>query len=364
MGDEGWEVVIDLLLIGAGHSHLGVLRRWARGRRPKGRLGLIDAAPQAWYAGRLPGLLAGRHAPQDCCIELAPLCRAADVELIVGEVCALRASTREVRLTDGRLLGAEWLSLNVGAGRLVPPRQGEDMQVLSAKPFAAFLDGWQRWRQAPEPVAILGGGPAGVELALALAGQVPALSLFSAGPLLEGRAAGLRLRALGALRRRGVWVREHCPISGIDGQLLLSAGEPVWQGSRLLLAGDAAAPAWLAHSGLACDAEGFVRVSATLQSLSQPRIFASGDCAALPGADKSAAQALHQARVLSHNLRAVLAGRALQHHRPQRQNLLLLACGDGEALLGWRGWSAGGRFCGYWREWLDRRFVRRHAASG
>ncbi|QQE90752.1 FAD-dependent oxidoreductase [Azotobacter chroococcum] len=355
---------MDLLLIGAGHSHLGVLRRWARGRRPKGRLGLVNAVPQAWYAGMLPGLLAGRYEPQDCRIELEPLCRAAGVELIVGEVEALQAGTRGLQLADGRQVQADWLSLNVGAGRLAPPQQGEGMQVLSAKPFTAFLDGWQRWRQAPEPLAILGGGPAGVELALALAGQVPALSLFCAGPLLEGRSAGLHLRALGALRRSGVWVREYCPVSGIDGQFLLSAGEPVWQGSRLLLASEAAAPSWLAQSGLVCDAAGFVQVGATLQSLSHPQIFASGDCAALPGVPRSAVQALRQAPVLSHNLRAVLAGRALHHYRPQRQNLLLLASGDGGALLGWRGWSADGRFYGYWRERLDRRFMRRHALGG
>jgi len=357
-------VVIDLLLIGAGHSHLGVLRRWAQGRRPKGRLGLVSAAPQAWYAGTLPGLLAGRYAPQDCCIELEPLCRAAGMELIVGEVRALQAETRELQLGDGRSVRADWLSLNVGAGRLAPPQQGEGMQLLPVKPFAAFLDGWQHWRQAPEPVAILGGGPAGVELALALAGQVPTLSLFCAGRLLEGRGAGLRLRALGALRRRGVWVREDCPVSGIDGQLLLSAGEPVWQGSRLLLASEAAAPSWLAQSGLVCDAAGFVQVGATLQSLSHPQIFAAGDCAALPRVGRSAFQALRQAPVLSHNLRAVLAGRTLHRYRPQRQNLLLLATGDGGALLGWHGWSADGQLCGYWRERLDLRFIRRHALGG
>jgi len=354
-------VFIDLLLIGAGHSHLGVLRRWARGQRPEGRLGLVNASPQAWYAGAVPGLLAGRYAAKDCRIELAALCRAADVELIVADVAGLKAATREVRLADGQVLAAEWLSLSVGARRLAPPQQGRDMQILSGKPFAVLLDTWQRWRQAPEPLAILGGGPAGVELALALAGQVPALSLFCGGPLLEGYGTGLRRRALASLRRRGVWVREQCPVSGIDGPFLLCSGKPVWQGTRLLLASEAAAAPWLAQSGMACDADGFVRVGTTLQSLSHPRIFASGDCAAPPVVERSAFQALRQASVLSRNLRAVLAGRVLHRYRPQPHDLCLLASGDGGALLGWRDWSAGGRLCGYWREWLDRRFVRRHA---
>ena len=67
----------DLLLIGAGHAHLGVLRRWALVERPPGRIALLSAGPVAWYSGMLPGLLAGRHRPEDCQVELQALCRAA-----------------------------------------------------------------------------------------------------------------------------------------------------------------------------------------------------------------------------------------------------------------------------------------------
>ena len=66
----------DLLLIGAGHAHLGVLRRWALVERPPGRIALLSAGPVAWYSGMLPGLLAGRHRPEDCQVELQALCRA------------------------------------------------------------------------------------------------------------------------------------------------------------------------------------------------------------------------------------------------------------------------------------------------
>lgn len=52
----------DLILAGAGHAHLGVLRRWALVARPKGRIALLNSAPHAWYSGRLSGLVAGRWA--------------------------------------------------------------------------------------------------------------------------------------------------------------------------------------------------------------------------------------------------------------------------------------------------------------
>src|SRR3990167_5832729 len=286
-GNPGAMTHYDLLLIGAGHAHLGVLRRWARLERPPGRIALLSAGHEAWYSGMLPGLLAGRYAAADCQIELAPLCRAAKVELIVGQAEALSAVQQQLHLADGRGLNADWLSLNVGGQVACPPQTGAGMQVLAVKPFADFLAGWQRWQADPQPVAILGGGAAGVELALALADQVPQLALFCRGPLLSGHAGGLRLRALGHLRRRGVRVREDCPISRIDEDCLISGEAPVWRGQRLLLASGAQAVPWLAQSGLGCDTDGFVRIAATLQSHSHPHIFAVGDCASLPGARKS-----------------------------------------------------------------------------
>jgi NADH dehydrogenase FAD-containing subunit len=351
----------DLLLIGAGHAHLGVLRRWALLERPPGRIALLSAGPAAWYSGMLPGLLAGRHKPADCQVELQPLCRAAKVELIASPVTSLSAAQQRVQLGDGRSLSASWLSLNVGAQVASPAQQGEAMQLLAVKPFDAFLHGWQQWQAAPQPLAILGGGAAGVELALALASQVPQLALFCAGQLLDGLSAGVRLRALGHLRQRGVLVREDCPIERIEGDCLISGETPVWRGQRLLLASGAQALPWLAHSGLGCDEQGFVLIAPTLQSYGHPTIFAVGDCASLPGARKSGVYAVRQAPVLATNLNAALRGLPLKRYRPQRQSLALLATGDGGALLDWHGYSAGGQFYGRWKDYLDRGFIQRHS---
>lgn len=350
----------DLLLVGAGHSHLGVLRRWARGQRPPGRLALLTDSAHAWYAGRLPGLLAGRYQEADSRIELAPLCRAAGVELLLGEVTGLDANERRLTLADGRTLQASWLSLNVGAAPATPEQRSGGMQVLAIKPFAAFLATWGEWQRDPQPLAIVGGGAAGVEVALALAEQVPELSLFCAGSLLEGGSPGLRLRALGHLRQRGVIGREHCPVSHVDGQTLYSDAGSVWQGPRLLLASGSQPLPWLIHSGMTCADDGFIQVGSTLQSHSHPRIFASGDCASLADAPRNAWQATRQATRLAANLVAVLQERPLLRYRPSRQRVLLLATGDGGALLDWNGWSAGGRLCGWWRDLRDRQFIMRH----
>ncbi|WAJ37419.1 FAD-dependent oxidoreductase [Pseudomonas sp. GOM7] len=354
----------DLILAGGGHAHLGVLRRWALVERPKGRIALLSPGPHAWYAGMLSGLLGGRFSAAHCRVELQPLCRAAKVDLIQGEIASLDAAARILQLGDGRRLQGEWLSLDVGAGMAIPPQQGDAMQVLAVRPIDRLLDGWQQWQAEPRRLAILGGGVQGVELALVLADKVPALALFCAGQLLDGQSLGLRMRALGHLRLRGVQVREHCPIGRIDDDWLLSGDEPVWRGRRLLVAGGAQPLAWLRETGLACDQEGFVAIRESLQSQSHAQIFAVGECATLLDVPRSLSHSSRQGRVLAVNLQAALQGRPLRLYRVPRQGLTLMASGDGGALLDWRGWSADGQFYGRCKDWLDERFMRRHHLAG
>jgi len=350
----------DLLLVGAGHAHLGVLRQWGVGPRPRGRIALVCPEPYVWYSGMLPGLLAGRYRAEQCRIPLPPLCAAAGVEWWPAAVTALAAETRTLRLSSGESLQGRWLSLNPGSLPGAPAQTGAGMELLAVKPFPGFIARWQAWQQRPEPLAILGGGAAGVELALALARQVPALALFSAARLLAGHPPGLRERALRHLQAAGVRVHEHCPVERVGGDVLLVAGRPVWRGRRLILATGASPLPWVRESGLACDGRGFVAIATTLQSLSHPQILAAGDCASLAATPRNGVHAVRQGPVLARNLAAALSGEPLAAYRPQRRTLALLADGKGGALLGWGGLTAEGALFGRWKDFIDRRFMRRH----
>lgn len=326
-----------LIMVGAGHAHLVTLRGWIEQgyQAPPGSL-LITPERYAWYSGMMPGLLAGRWQTEQCRIDLAPLCNATGMTLQEGQLVQLDADSRFVTLASGQQLRAGVLSLNSGASNPTPEHDNS-IPVIGAKPFGDLHQHWQQWRRsgAPARLAILGGGAAAVELALALQKALSEcqLLLYSSNPLLNGqppRAARL-IRSL--LLRRGIALHEGVTISRIEnGYLHATTGDPVAADAAILATG-AAPAAWQHSSGLATDSAGFIRVSATLQSQSHPSIFASGDCAALAGCPRSGVYAVRQGPTLGANLRALLRGQQpQQHYQPQPRALALLATADQQAL--------------------------------
>src|SRR5258708_19913987 len=75
----------DILLLGAGHAHVEVLRRFAMRPEPGVRLTLIGREPETPYSGMLPGLIRGDYTFEQAHIDLAPLAAAAQARLTLAK---------------------------------------------------------------------------------------------------------------------------------------------------------------------------------------------------------------------------------------------------------------------------------------
>ncbi|MEH6490936.1 FAD-dependent oxidoreductase [Halopseudomonas sp.] len=353
-----------LVMVGGGHAHLVALRQWiASGQQaPAGSL-LINAQPYAWYSGMLPGLLAGRFAAAQCRIGLASLAAACGMQLICDELLALDANGQAILLASGKRIGFTRLSLNTGALPVINFATDGSLPLVGAKPFPGIVQQCRTWQALPPThLAIVGGGAAGVELALALRISLPTtqLSLFCGNGLLASHPPRLAQLARIRLSEAAVKLHETLPIERISEARLYAAGRAVAQPDAVVLATGAAAADWQLASGLQCDERGFVRINSQLQSCSHAHIFATGDCASLPNTPHAGVYAVRQGPVLAHNLLAEDNGRQRQRYQPQPRALALLACGDGSALLSYGRLATQGRLAGKLKDWLDLRFMHAH----
>lgn len=361
----------DLILLGGGHAHVLVLLRHAMQPLPGVRVTLVSEASDSPYSGMLPGLVAGHYQRDEVHIDLRNLCRHAGVRFIHAQVTGIDPVMKQVQLQGRPPLAYDRLSLNTGA---TPDLDVKGAQhVIPVKPIASF---WPRWLQvrdqllqaeAGKTILVVGGGAGSVELALAMSqrlresAQPHRVQLVTRGERLLPGYPPLMLHWLQPrLQQHGIQVHTQFEVAEVRSDGVQGRAGQFLPADAIFWCTQARAADWPAASGLAVQENGFVRVHDTLQSVSHPDIFAAGDCAwldniALP---RAGVYAVRQAPVLFENLRRSFADLPLQHYRPQRQFLSLLATGDRDA-VGARGpFSMAGPWVWRWKDRIDRRFMR------
>ncbi len=375
-------VLKDLVLLGGGHTHVAVLRRFGMRPMPGVRLTVVARDVHTPYSGMLPGLVAGHYGFDDVHIDLGPLCQFARARLVHAAAIGLDLEAREIRCVDRPPIRFDLLSINIGATPSLTEVPGAAEAVVPVKPISNFVDRWDqlRARIAARPgavrVGVVGAGAGGVELALAvnhaLGDQFEALGrartsadvhLFEAGDtILPTHNRGMRDRLRRHLDRHGLRLHLGQAVTAVEpGQVTLADGSRVELDEILWVTRAGAAP-WLRRSGLAVDDAGSVEVDASLQSVSHPGIFAAGDVAVVVDhpREKAGVFAVRQGPPLTANLRRALLGQPLEPFHPQRRFLTLVSTGDRYA-VGSRGLLAfEGRWAWRWKDWIDRRFMSRY----
>ena len=362
----------DLVLIGGGHAHALVLRKWGMNPLPGARLTLIDPNPKAPYTGMLPGHIAGHYPRGDLDIDLGRLARFAGARLIVGRASGLDRAARRVQIEGRPDVAYDILSIDIGITSAPMALPGFDAHGIAAKPLGPFADRWDRFVEdvrsgsvAPD-CTVLGGGVAGIELALAMhhrllgIGARPAIHVIDTGAALSGVAAATARILRNELQKAAITLIEDAQITeiGPDG-ITLANGSRLPSSLTVAAAGARPWP-WLARTGLNLTA-GFVAVDAHLRT-SDDAIYTAGDCAHLSHAPrpKAGVYAVRAAPVLHENLRAALMGSSPKRRfNPQSQYLKLVSLGR-KAAVADRG-MLGIRFPGLWtwKDQIDQRFMQK-----
>src|SRR5215472_1100019 len=157
----------DIVLLGAGHAHVEVLRRFAMRQEPGVRLTLIGREPETPYTGMLPGLIRGDYTFDQAHIDLAPLAVGAGARLILAEATAINMADRRIAVNGRPDVPFDLLSLDIGGDPAMPPGGGQPVKPIGQ--FLARLSALEATLRPNARIAVVGGGAGGTELALALA---------------------------------------------------------------------------------------------------------------------------------------------------------------------------------------------------
>jgi len=381
MKDMGQPVIKDVVLVGAGHAHVGVLRMFGMKPLPGVRFTLITREVHTPYSGMLPGLVAGVYRFDDAHIDTGPLARFAGARLYQDQVTDIDHANKRVICAGRPPVPYDILSLNTGSTPNTENVPGAREHAIPVKPIDGFLERFEALKarvianRGRARIVLVGAGAGGVELLLSvdrrLRHEVAAAGLPADGLsfcLISGDTDILptfpdrfRDRFRAVLAERGITVIAGTRVTRVEAGRLLLDGEVPVEADEILWTTQAAPARWLAKTGLPLDDSGFLQVDETLRVIGHDDIFAAGDTIAfgprvLP---KSGVYAVRAGPVLADNLRRLLTGRVLKPFHAQREALYLVTTGERNAIGIRNGLVFGGKWVWRWKDWIDVRFMRK-----
>ncbi|NYR08985.1 FAD-dependent oxidoreductase [Psychrobacter sp. BI730] len=382
-----------LLLAGAGHAHIGMLRRLSTARLKNTDttdtdIHLISEQPQTIYSGMLPGWMAGHYQLHDISIDIKSLCMRAGVRFVQQSLVQVNAVSNKV-VTKGdeqTVFNYDVLSLNTGADTDMrwlynhnDHRSDSDVDVgavnahantdvIAIRPLSTFITQWQRILKDAQSseryqLAIIGAGAAAIELVMAA--QVALrninrnhqVTLVCGENLLSGFNSGFRQRVIKQLHRHGITIIRERATDYRDGKLSTTHKSlPI---NAVIAATGVIGSAWTASTDLEIEGDGFVAVNDKQQSVSHSNVFAVGDVATR--IDKyvahSGVHSVHGGAVEADNLLAYLQESVMKSYQPKSRTLYLLSCGDKYAIGSWGNVNLQGRWVWHLKKYIDKRFI-------
>ena len=362
--------------MGAGHTHIQVLRHWIMHPNPAVDATLVVDTPIAVYSGMAPGLVAGQYERHELEIDAVPLARRAGVRVVMSPCTGVEAAARRLLVHGREPLPFDLASFDVGSTVAALDLPGVREHAVPTRPInrlAAAVDGRIEALTVKQPkVVVVGSGAGGVELAFCIdarlrsRGLEPRTTIVEAGDgILPGYHPSLARRIEAAARMRRIETIFGAKVTAVEADSVrLEGGGRLDADLTFWVTGAAALPIFR-DSDLPLDDGGFVRTRSTLQVEGHDHIFAVGDCATLtdhPGRARAGVYAVRMGPYLIDNLERRLSGRPLRRYSPQQDFLSLLNLGDGTAVGSKWGRTFEGRWVMRLKDRIDRQFMDRFQA--
>jgi len=334
-----------VLLVGGGHAMLHTIRHIREKVPYSVKISLISDHPYLYYSGMVPEYLGGIYKEEEVRIDLMRLCKEFGIEWIPGKVINLNSSEMWVELDNHDLVKADLMAFDVGS---VTPLSDQFQDYVVTKPLHRITHLMSTLQQmitnhTYQPIAIIGAGAAGVEIALNLGNRLKKEGLDTSIPihLFEERdrvlprfTPTLSESAYKALTTAGVTIHLKARPVMMD-KHHLKVNETVNNYGVILWATGTVAPAFFLNSGLKTNQSGFVYTDAYMVAKDHPNIIVAGDSALVEGyetLERIGVHAVKQGPIVLSTLEARIFGyKPKKRFKPYLISPIIISSGSSEA---------------------------------
>lgn len=379
-------IVKHLVLIGGGHSHLAVLKHLGMHPVPGLAVTLISRDIKVPYSGLLPGFISGIYDAKEIFVDFRPLAQFAKARIIQADIKNIDLNDKKLILPNRPNISFDLLSLNIGSEPNLSMVPGAQDHAIAIKPLPAFLELWPQLLQRAISTltqkeqfkfAIVGGGPASVELAFSIQHRIEndlnlkskeksnlQIQIISAEKtLLQFHNNRVRSFAAKELTTRNIDILLKKKMSACEKGIIVCEDETEITADAIICATGASLPSWPAECGLAISQDGFIEVDSFLKSTSHDYVFAAGDAATIKGQTrpKSGVYAVRQGLPLAKNLIRHATSKRLKKYKPQTHALALMSMGNKTAIASRSKFFTHGKVAWLIKDRIDTNFVKKYS---
>ena len=277
----------DLILLGAGHANIEVIKYLGRIKLQGLRITLVSKNFHTTYSGMVPGYIEGIYSWDEINIDLIKLSYQYNINVVVAEVINISAKEKKIYLKDRAPMKFDFLSINLGIKSNTKNIFGANKNALFLKPISEIKSTiLSIVKNKSNNVAIIGGGAAGVEVSLALKERFRKsninkniILISKNNDLMKNYPLSVKRSLKNELIKQNINILYSSNVTKVNKSYIEINGSRKLKCSCTILATDAWPPDLVSSSDLKVSKSGFISVLNTLQTKTNPNIFASGDIA-------------------------------------------------------------------------------------